>query len=104
VRNWWTHFAEVAGGEVVVEKGVFGEHREPERLESAVEQVDDDDLGCDEEPSQLVGGHRLRATCVVVLVFGGWAKTSRKSFSSSLASSRSAATALSSSQRFMRTR
>jgi hypothetical protein len=39
----------IVRGELVVEKGMLGEHREPERIESMVEQVDDDHLGGDEK-------------------------------------------------------
>src|ERR1700722_19375165 len=90
------------GGEVA-ECGVLDEDRAPECGERGVGQVDDNDLRRDEEPAKLLDGHRFRAEGTG-LVLGVWAKTSRKSFSSSRASSRSAATARSSSARFIRTR
>jgi len=74
-----------------------------EREQSGVGDVEDDEFGSDEQATELVDGHRLRAEAGG-LGFGAWAKTSRKSFSSSRGSSRSAATASSSSARFISTR
>lgn len=87
---------------VVVEEGMLSEKREPQCRKCGSDEVDDDDLGCSQEPEKLVGGHFFFAG--TGLGFGVWAKTSRKSFSSRRASSRSAATASSSSPRFMSTR
>ncbi len=42
------HGGVIVRGELVVEEGMLGEHREPERIEAMVEQVDDDHLGGDE--------------------------------------------------------
>ncbi len=75
-----------------------------EREQSGGDDVEDDDLGSDEEAPELFDGHRFRAAARAVLGLGVCAKTSRKSFSSSRGSSRSAATASSSSARFMRMR
>jgi hypothetical protein len=80
------------------EQGAF------ERDEGGDGEVDDDDLGRDEQPMEVPGCHRFRAAAVAGLALGVWANTSRKSFSSRRASSRSAATASSSSARFMSTR
>ena len=70
---------------------LIGEQGESESGESGVDEVDDDDLRCGEEPRELARGHRFGFGTAFGL--GLWAKTSRKSFSSSRASSRSAATA-----------
>jgi hypothetical protein len=93
----------VIGDEIVVEERVLGEERESECGESGVEEIDDDEFGGGEQAMELLGGHRFRAAGEG-LALGVWAKTSRKSFSSRRASSRSVATASSSSARFMRTR
>jgi hypothetical protein len=90
-------------GEGVVEERVLGEECESECGESGVEEVDDDELWGGEQSMELMGGHRFRAAGEG-LALGVWAKTSRKSFSSRRASSRSVATARSSSARFMSTR
>jgi len=90
------------GGELA-ERGVLDEEGAAECGEGGVGQVDDDDLRRDEEPAKLLDGHRFRGGAAG-LVLGVCANTSRKSFSSRRASSRSAATARSSSARFMRTR
>jgi hypothetical protein len=89
--------------EGVVEERVLGEESESEGAESGVEEVDDDELRGGEQAMELMGGHRFRAAGEG-LALGVWAKTSRKSFSSRRASSRSVATASSSSARFMSTR
>ena len=75
-----------------------------EREQRGIGEIHDERFGCEEEPMELPAGHRFRAVAAT-LGLGAWAaKTSRKSFSSSLASSRSAATASSSSARLMSTR
>jgi len=89
--------------EGIVEERVFGEERESEGGEGGVEEVDDDDLRGREQAPELLGGQRFRAA-EAGLALGVWANTSRKSFSSSRGSSRSVATARSSSARFMSTR
>src|SRR6185437_12244639 len=61
--------------------------------EGGVDEFDDDQLGGQQE--SVDGSHRFLPTAGV-LGLGVWAKTSRNSFSSSRASSRSAATASSS--------
>jgi len=98
-----TSYGRVVGSSgVVVEKWVLGEKREPQGGKGRADEIDDDDLGCGQKAEKLVGGHRFFAGAG--LGFGVCAKTSRKSFSSRRASSRSAATASNSSPRFMRTR
>jgi len=59
---------------------------EHEGEQSGVGDVEDDEFGSDEQATELVDGHRLRAEAGG-LGFGAWAKTSRKSFSSSRSSS-----------------
>src|SRR5579859_1831679 len=86
-----------------VDQWVFDAQSAVEREEGGLGQVDDDHLRSDEEAMELSGGHRFFAPAGG-LGLGVWAKTSRKSFSSRRASSRSAATASSSSARFIRTR
>src|SRR5579859_6011663 len=86
-----------------VEQGVFDVQGAVESDEGRLGEVDDDHLWSDEEAIELSGGHRFFAPAGG-LGLGVWAKTSRKSFSSRRASSRSAATASSSSARFIRTR
>ena len=92
------------GGGVDVEVWMFETESPLEREQCGVGEVDNEGFGCDEQSMQLLGGHRFRVPAAT-FGLGAWAaKTSRKSFSSSLASSRSAATASSSSARFMSTR
>ena len=45
------HGRVVGRGEIIIEEGVFGEHREPEGVEAMLEEIDDNDLGGDEELS-----------------------------------------------------
>jgi hypothetical protein len=91
----------VGRSEIVVEEGVFSEQSESQGIEGVVDQIDDEELGGDEQAAELLCGHRFLAGA---LGLGVWAKTSRKSFSSRRASSRSAATASNSSARFIKTR
>ena len=71
-----------------VEPGVFGEEGSVEGAQCGEGEVDDDDLGGDEQSMELGGGYRDLRAAGAGLVLGAWAKTSRKSFSSSRASSR----------------
>lgn len=93
----------VVVGRVGVEQRMFGTQSAIQRDESREGEVDDNDFRGDEESVQFAWGHRLRVPATG-LGLAAWAKTSRKSFSSSRASSLSAATASNSSARFMRTR
>ena len=83
--------------------GVLDEDRAAECGKRGVHEIDNKDLRHYQETTKLFDSHRLRAGAAG-FAFAGWAKTSRDSFSSSRASSRSVATARSSSPRFMRTR
>src|SRR5579872_832938 len=76
-----------------VEAGMLESEGSLEREQGGFGEVDDEGIGCDEQAMQLPRGHRFRAAAAA-FGLGAWAaKTSRKSFSSSRASSRSAATA-----------
>ena len=86
-----------------IDKGMLDEERAFEGDEGGVGDIEDDEFGSDEQAMELPGRHRFRAAAAG-LGFGVCANTSRKSFSSRRASSRSAATVSSSSARFMRTR
>jgi hypothetical protein len=65
----------VAGGEFVVEEWMLGEESEAKGGECVFDEVDDDDLGRDDEASKLARGHRFFADGA--LVRGVCAKTSR---------------------------
>lgn len=90
-----------AAGGGLLERGMLEGQGQDEGGEGVVDEVGDDELAGGEEAAELVGAHRFLPE---LLGFGLWAKTSRKSFSSSLGNSRSAATASSSSLRFISTR
>jgi transposase-like protein len=94
----------VFGGRRGVEERVLYTQGALERDEGFVGQFNDDDFGSEEQRPTLVGGHRFRAAVGWGLTLGVCVNTSRKSFSSRRASSRSAATVSSSSPRFMSTR
>lgn len=49
---------------------MFDEDRATQRGERGVGEIDDDDLGCNEETSELVDGHRLRATAPAAFGLG----------------------------------
>jgi hypothetical protein len=89
---------------VDVEPRVFESQSPIESEQCGMGEVDDESFGSDQQPMQLPARHRFRAPATA-FGLGAWAaKTSRNNFSSSRASSRSAATASSSSARFMSTR
>ncbi len=77
----------VFGGGVDVESRMFETEGTLEREQRGIGEIHDERFGCEEEPMELPAGHRFRAVAAT-LGLGAWAaKTSRKSFSSSLASS-----------------
>lgn len=88
----------------LVEGGVLDGDGAQKRGECGDGDVDDVELGSGEESADVAQAHRFLAAAPAAFGFGDCAKTSRKSFSSRRASSLSAATARSSSPRFMRTR
>jgi hypothetical protein len=81
----------VGGG--VFHQGVLEDEGAFEREQVGVGDVEDDELGSEEQTAELLDGHRFRVGSGV-FGFGDWAKTARKSFSSRRASSQSAATAI----------
>jgi hypothetical protein len=72
-----------------IDERVFESQSALESEEGGVGEVDDDDLGGDEQSIELSRGHRFFALGAG-FGFGDWANTSRKSFSSSRGRSRSA--------------
>ncbi len=56
------------------------EHEGAFECEQSGDDVEDDDLGGDEETPELFDGHRFRAATAAVFGLGVCAKTSRKSF------------------------
>jgi hypothetical protein len=47
------------GSEAVVQETMLSEQGEPQRGERGVDEIDDDDLRRDEQPSELCGRHRF---------------------------------------------
>ncbi len=93
----------VVGGRRCVEGRMFEQECALEGDEARDGDVECDYFMRDDHAAELVASHRF-LPAGAALGFGVCAKTSRKSFSSRRASSRSAATVRSSSPRFIRTR